>query len=843
MRRRVVVFLFSLALCAALPGGSALAAPPPNDAFADAPVLAAPGPTGVVSVDGTTDEATLETGEELWGGHDKSVWYSVTPAEDMVIGLSVCMEEGDWTNVRPGTGGSVDSLTVLPVTRGVNVPSDCRSYGTYRFDATAGVTYRLRVASAGNDTGPFRLYLQRDRNTPAANDAFSAAEPIPEPGPTGEVSVNGDNRRATTEPGEPQTDQLHLPPSGASVWYALEATETAPVVLTTCGNPELNTVLSVYTGPSVDDLTEVTSNANTESCPDPNASEVGLLAEQGTTYHVRVAGVHLGMTPDEGRFTLRAFRGVARPSVERLFSPMTWSSGEIPAVNPSIDPIEFALAGAKSATFRCSLDGAPPSPCPASHGYPAELFAHGTTHTLSVTAAIGGYESEPTLSEWGIDLSAPDTTITAGPPEGSAAPLSFQWTLQSSETAGLICTIDGIDVSGGPGCGPDSLQAGPRDWTAPAELCNAAHAFEFSAIDNARNVDPTPARRTVTTTGGQECAKPDLGPVDLDYLDATSAYLHAIIDGHGAATTFHVEYGTTTAYGTSTAETDFGLGQDDVYAEIGFLEPETNYHARIVARNPSGQTVSNDIEFTTSPASGTAPTASLDTPTDVTHSSVRLRGEVSSPDGYYFQTRFEYGTTAAYGHVTQARLHDLGTSAGVLETVTGLQPNTTYHYRLVVSIETNRGVSEDRMFTTAPAPVHDPTDPPGGGTPAPGPTHPGPTDSQAPGFKTSGLKAVKLGRNRTAAFWLTTNEDATGTFGGSVSVPGNAGHAIPFVHKTLELKAGKRTKVALKLSRKNAARVRKALGRKNLSAKVTVTLRDANGNRTTRRLTVKLRRR
>jgi hypothetical protein len=88
---------------------------------------------------------------------------------------------------------------------------------------------------------------------------------------------------------------------------------------------------------------------------------------------------------------------------------------------------------------------------------------------------------------------------------------------------------------------------------------------------------------------------------------------------------------------------------------------------------------------------------------------------------------------------------------------------------------------------------------------------------------------------------LTSNETATATFRGSVRVP-NAAHAIPFVKRTFELKAGRKTKVTLRLSRKNAARVRRALRHRKLTATITVTLRDAGGNRRTRKLKVTLRR-
>jgi hypothetical protein len=323
----------------------------------------------------------------------------------------------------------------------------------------------------------------------------------------------------------------------------------------------------------------------------------------------------------------------------------------------------------------------------------------------------------------------------------------------------------------------------------------------------------------------------------------TQAVLSADRDPHGAGTRYRVEYGTTTAYGHSTPESDRGtFTQSTAYARLDFLAPGTTYHARIVARNPSGETASDDVTFTTSGATGPAPTVSLDDPANVTPTAASLSGLVSN--GY--SMRFEYGTTTAYGRVTATRDPDIATAAAH-ERLIGLQPNTTYHYRLQAESFGDVAVSEDRTFTTPAAPEPGTLPPGGGGTttaPEP-PTSPAdstPADSTPPRFTTSGpLKRVKLGKTGAITLALTSNETATATFGGSVKVPG-LGRAIPFVKRTLKLKAGRKAKVTLRLSRKNAARVRRALRHRKLTATITVTLRDASGNRRTRKLKVTLRR-
>jgi hypothetical protein len=82
----------------------------------------------------------------------------------------------------------------------------------------------------------------------------------------------------------------------------------------------------------------------------------------------------------------------------------------------------------------------------------------------------------------------------------------------------------------------------------------------------------------------------------------------------GAPTTFHFEYGTTTAYGTSTTPQTLGAcpagtnppspycttpAQTNVSAAISGLQPCTTYHDRIVSTNADGTTDGSDSAFTT----------------------------------------------------------------------------------------------------------------------------------------------------------------------------------------------------------------------------------------------------
>jgi len=95
-------------------------------------------------------------------------------------------------------------------------------------------------------------------------------------------------------------------------------------------------------------------------------------------------------------------------------------------------------------------------------------------------------------------------------------------------------------------------------------------------------------------------------------VGSTEAVLAAGIVPGGAPTTYHFEYGSTSAYGQSTAESS-SIGADneshEVSATLGSLAPVSTYHWRVVATNGVASTPGSDHVFTTYPA--TAPAGGL----------------------------------------------------------------------------------------------------------------------------------------------------------------------------------------------------------------------------------------
>lgn len=100
-----------------------------------------------------------------------------------------------------------------------------------------------------------------------------------------------------------------------------------------------------------------------------------------------------------------------------------------------------------------------------------------------------------------------------------------------------------------------------------------------------------------------------------------------------------------------------------------------------------------------------APTVSTAGSSNVTDSSAILYGDVNA-DGLTTDYYFQYGTTSGYGTQTSPLPAGNGTiSLKFSAAISGLQPDTTYHYRIVAADSAGTTVGKDHTFTTASVPL------------------------------------------------------------------------------------------------------------------------------------------
>jgi len=171
-------------------------------------------------------------------------------------------------------------------------------------------------------------------------------------------------------------------------------------------------------------------------------------------------------------------------------------------------------------------------------------------------------------------------------------------------------------------------------------------------------------------------------------VETTSATFNGTIDPGGIASEYHYEYGLDTNYGSSTAPSDAGEGSSAIEAPgpVTGLVPNTTYHYRIVGTNASGAIVGADETLST-PAAPPHVDGSPAFVTTITPTGARVHATVN-PEHSPTSFRIEYGLTTAYGSSTPeggAEVGEQSADQAVATNLTGLQPDTLYHYRARVS--------------------------------------------------------------------------------------------------------------------------------------------------------------
>ena len=211
--------------------------------------------------------------------------------------------------------------------------------------------------------------------------------------------------------------------------------------------------------------------------------------------------------------------------------------------------------------------------------------------------------------------------------------------------------------------------------------------------DSAGKLYAASSRSSAAESAVQAFPLPAPGPLPenehVEELEPTTVTLAAELNPEGHETTYHFEWGTSESYGESGPTETLGVEEFDpeaVAEELEELIPSTTYHFRLVASNecePSTTcTVAGpDTAFTTLPA------VSIDAQwaSEVAAHSAILNAELN-PLGVAGHWWIEYGTSAGYGSSTahEALPGSFGDIA-VAKTLSGLSPNTTYHYRFVAT--------------------------------------------------------------------------------------------------------------------------------------------------------------
>jgi CSLREA domain-containing protein len=188
-----------------------------------------------------------------------------------------------------------------------------------------------------------------------------------------------------------------------------------------------------------------------------------------------------------------------------LTAPET-SIDDRPSDPTSSSSATFAFSADEQATFACSLDGAPFAACSSPRSYDA--LGEGR-HTFEVRAvdAVGNVQATPAGHAWTVDQTAPQTSISAAPPDPTnSTAATFAFSSSDEPGSGFACSLDGGAFAA---CGSPAEYRGLEPGT---------HTFQVRARDAAGNSDPSAASYTWTI----DLASPDT-QIDAQPADPTNA--------------------------------------------------------------------------------------------------------------------------------------------------------------------------------------------------------------------------------------------------------------------------------------------------------------------------------
>ena len=273
-------------------------------------------------------------------------------------------------------------------------------------------------------------------------------------------------------------------------WFRVRAIDRA-------GNPDPTPVSVKWTVDTVPPETTIDSGPNGVSHKD--TATFAISSEADATFECKldshawtVCEALSGLS--DGKHVLKARAKDRAGNVDPTPAHWAWrvdlppetkiTSG--PSGPTSATSATFAFSSDDSAaTFQCRMDDGGWSACSSGKAYSS--LSQGQ-HTFRVRAkdASGTADPSPAKRTWKVDTVAPKTTITSGPKSPTKS-RTATFTFSSSESGSTFeCRLDG---------GSWQTCSSPKTYSG---LNKGTHTFRVRAVDEAGNVDGSPATRTWT---------------------------------------------------------------------------------------------------------------------------------------------------------------------------------------------------------------------------------------------------------------------------------------------------------------------------------------------------------
>jgi len=261
-----------------------------NDFFAAALSLAPPSGTEVDSNLSATLESSEPALDVLTTGGGASVWYRYTAVQSGNMSVNTSGSQFD-TVLTAYTGSTISNLTRLTFNDDIDYNAGITA-SSISFNATAGITYYLRVTSFGSARGDITLNWTQANGCPTTpvGDFFCAAISRTDDN----QSTTHSNTGASIETNEPQPINSSIQ---ASVWFAYTPSANGTLALSVT-NSSINSILSVHIGGILGNLTTPSGWSDAMGSNTYSASAFNIVKD--TTYFIRVASTD----ESRGNFTL-----------------------------------------------------------------------------------------------------------------------------------------------------------------------------------------------------------------------------------------------------------------------------------------------------------------------------------------------------------------------------------------------------------------------------------------------------------------------------------------------------------------------------------------------------------
>jgi PKD repeat protein len=271
--------------------------------------------------------------------------------------------------------------------------------------------------------------------------------------------------------------------------------------------------------------------------------------------------------------------------------------GTSPTALSQSTPLTSAPTGQNATAVSATLSGLTPS---TTYYYRLDMVASGQTYsglvqsfTTTATPPPPQTPSAATGSASGIGTASAIITGTIDP--GGTQKVSYHFAYGTSPNSLTSGTLETGQLSGTTSISVSAELSGlTRNTTYYFQLDATLNGETYSgAVHSFTTRLPAPGTSTGAATA----------------ITSSGATVSGTVSPNGAATSYLVEFGTTTAYGHSTASFAAGGGGGTVPVKVTLsgLAPRTRYHYRLVATSAGGTAVGGDRTFTTAPPLARAP--------------------------------------------------------------------------------------------------------------------------------------------------------------------------------------------------------------------------------------------